>query len=101
MHPATAAKSDTSSCDGLTKQARINRRQVIENQGKPIDIQIEFVVDRFSILFKKPEYRFAKASIENFEMRLILWEKTHRYSGALKKLTFYDLSPCGAGWYKI
>jgi len=94
----TQPKSDTSSCDGLTKQARINRRQVIENQGAPIDIQIEFVVDRFSILFKKPEYRFAKASIENFEMRLILWEKTHRYSGALQKLTFYDLSPCGAAY---
>ena len=64
-------KSDTSSCDGLTKQARINRRQVIENLGKPIDIKIEFEVDRFSILFKKPEYHFARASIQNFQMRLM------------------------------
>ena len=31
-------------------------------------------------------------------MRLILWEKTHRYSGSLKKLTFYDLSPFGAAY---
>ena len=92
--------TDTSSVksDGMTHQARSIRRQAIENQAKPVDINIEFTVDRFSILFKKPEYKFAKAAIENFEMRLIMWEKTHRYSGSLQKLTFFDLSPCGMNY---
>ena len=27
-----------------------------------------------------------------------MWEKTHRYSGSLQKLTFYDLSPCGMNY---
>jgi len=54
--------TDTSSVksDGMTQQARSIRRQAIENQAKPVDINIEFTVDRFSILFKKPEYKFAK-----------------------------------------
>ena len=50
-----------------------------------MDIKIEFIVDRFSILFKKPEYKLARASIDKFEMRMIMFEKTHRYSGSLQK----------------
>ena len=86
---------ESSQSDGLTHQARTYRRQVMENQGTPVNIQIEFNVDRFSILFNKPEYQFAKASVSGLEMRLMLLEKTHRYSGSLASLTFYDLSPVG------
>ena len=61
---ARTTSVESSQSDGLTHQARSYRRQVLENVGNPVNIQIEFNVDRFSILFNKPEYQFAKASIQ-------------------------------------
>ena len=75
--------TDTSSVksDGMTQQARSIRRQAIENQAKPVDINIEFTVDRFSILFKKPEYKFAKVGFTCAQAHFILANDGSRIRG--------------------